>query len=93
MHSEGPLLHALNVCVRTTSTSTVGCLVPSLWAMSSSYMHMQGLPMDGTDPAVIALYAVVLFAMGACIAAAAPACNNPIFAEIVPPELRNMVRA
>jgi hypothetical protein len=53
---------------------------------------MQGMPMDGTDPVVIALYAVVLFAMGACIAAAAPACNNPIFAEIVPPELRNMVR-
>ena len=40
---------------------------------------------------VTALYAVVLFFMGLCIAAAAPACNNPIFAEIVPPELRNMV--
>ena len=40
---------------------------------------------------VTALYAGVLFLMGLCIAAAAPACNNPIFAEIVPPELRNMV--
>lgn len=48
--------------------------------------------MDGTVPLNIGLYAVVLFFMGACIAAAAPACNNPIFAEIVPPELRNMVR-
>ena len=49
--------------------------------------------MDGTVPLNIGLYAIVLFLMGACIAAAAPACNNPIFAEIVPPELRNMVRA
>lgn len=47
--------------------------------------------MDGTDPLVVALYAVLLFFMGLCIAAAAPACNNPVFAEIVPPELRNMV--
>lgn len=52
---------------------------------------MQGLPLDGTSVWVTALYAVVLFLMGLCIAAAAPACNNPIFAEIVPPELRNMV--
>lgn len=53
---------------------------------------MQGLPLDGTSIGVTALYAIVLFLMGLCIAAAAPACNNPIFAEIVPPELRNMVR-
>ena len=52
---------------------------------------MQGLPLDGKSLWVTALYAVVLFLMGLCIAAAAPACNNPIFAEIVPPELRNMV--
>lgn len=55
-------------------------------------MCKQCLPMDGTDPLVVALYAVLLFFMGLCIAAAAPACNNPVFAEIVPPELRNMVR-
>ena len=47
--------------------------------------------MDGTVPLNIGLYGAVLFLMGACIAAAAPACNNPVFAEIVPPELRNMV--
>jgi hypothetical protein len=52
---------------------------------------MQGLPLDGTSVLATALYAGVLFLMGLCIAAAAPACNNPIFAEIVPPELRNMV--
>ncbi len=52
---------------------------------------MQGLPLDGTSIGVTTLYAIVLFLMGLCIAAAAPACNNPIFAEIVPPELRNMV--
>jgi hypothetical protein len=49
--------------------------------------------MDGTVPLNIGIYGAVLFAMGACIAAAAPACNNPVFAEIVPPELRNMVRS
>jgi len=53
---------------------------------------MQGLPLDGTSVWVTTLYAITLFLMGLCIAAAAPACNNPIFAEIVPPELRNMVR-
>ena len=49
--------------------------------------------MDGTVPLNIGIYGAVLFLMGACIAAAAPACNNPVFAEIVPPELRNMVRS
>ena len=49
--------------------------------------------MDGTSPVNVGMYAVLLFLMGLCIAAAAPACNNPVFAEIVPPELRNMVRS
>ena len=39
------------------------------------------------------LTGAVLLAMGATISWAAPACNNPIFAEIVPPELRNLVYA
>jgi hypothetical protein len=53
---------------------------------------LQVLPLDGTSYLNIAVYAVLLFFMGVSIAAAAPACNNPVFAEIVPPELRNMVR-
>lgn len=48
--------------------------------------------MDGTSPFNVAIYAMLLFLMGLSIAAAAPACNNPVFAEIVPPELRNMVQ-
>ncbi|CAK0787030.1 hypothetical protein CVIRNUC_010246 [Coccomyxa viridis] len=58
-----------------------------------SVLLFKGLPLDGTSVGATALYAVVLFFMGLCIAAAAPACNNPIFAEIVPPELRNMIYA
>jgi hypothetical protein len=41
----------------------------------------------------ITLYGALLLVMGATISWAAPACNNPIFAEIVPPELRNLVYA
>ncbi len=61
-------------------------------AITGLSVCMQCLPMDGTSPLNVAIYAVLLFLMGLCIAAAAPACNNPVFAEIVPPELRNMVR-
>ena len=41
----------------------------------------------------MALYGALLLVMGATISWAAPACNNPIFAEIVPPHLRNLVYA
>jgi hypothetical protein len=50
----------------------------------------QGLPYNG-EPATIVLYGSVLVWMGLTISWAAPACNNPVFAEIVPPELRNMI--
>ena len=41
----------------------------------------------------VSLYGAVLLLMGATISWAAPACNNPIFAEIVPPEQRTLVYA
>lgn len=48
------------------------------------------LPYDAT--AVMAwVYGGLLAVMGVLISWAAPACNNPIFAEIVPPHLRNMI--
>lgn len=50
----------------------------------------QGLPASGEWWSV-ALYGALLLVMGATISWAAPACNNPIFAEIVPPHLRNLV--
>ena len=37
------------------------------------------------------VYGGLLAVMGVLISWAAPACNNPIFAEIVPPHLRNMI--
>ena len=49
------------------------------------------LPMSAGAGAT-ALYALVLVCMGLAITWAAPACNNPVFAEIVPSRLRNLVR-
>ncbi len=53
---------------------------------------MQGLPLNGAS-STVGLYACVMLALGLLISWAAPACNNPIFAEIVPPDLRNMIYA
>ncbi|KAK9786693.1 hypothetical protein WJX73_003542 [Symbiochloris irregularis] len=53
---------------------------------------LKGLPFNGAS-ATVAAYALVLFLMGLSISWAAPACNNPIFAEIVPPHMRNMIYA
>lgn len=36
---------------------------------------------------------MALFAAGVLTSWAAPACNNPVFAEIVPPDMRNIVYA
>ena len=53
-------------------------------------MYVQGLPYDATT-AMAVVYGGLLAVMGVLISWAAPACNNPIFAEIVPPHLRNMI--
>ena len=53
-------------------------------------MFLQGLPYDATT-AMAMVYGGLLALMGVLISWAAPACNNPIFAEIVPPHLRNMI--
>ncbi|BDA50407.1 hypothetical protein COCOBI_16-0830 [Coccomyxa sp. Obi] len=71
----------------------VVCQLSVFAGVPFSYVLFKCLPMDGTSPLNVAIYAVLLFLMGLCIAAAAPACNNPVFAEIVPPELRNMIYA
>ena len=41
----------------------------------------------------IITYALLLLCMGLLISWAAPACNNPIFSEIVPPHLRTVIYA
>ena len=62
-----------------------------LGSLKQRFMHVQLLPLHGGGLA-LALYAVVLVCMGLSITWAATACNNPIFSEIVPPRLRNLVR-
>ncbi|KAI7839840.1 hypothetical protein COHA_006425 [Chlorella ohadii] len=52
----------------------------------------KGLPRNGS-PGTVTLYAAVLLAFALLKAWPAPACNNPIFAEIVPPAQRNLVYA
>lgn len=53
---------------------------------------MQALPFSASG-ASVSLYAFVLVTCGLLKCWAAPACNNPIFAEIVPPHMRNLVYA
>jgi hypothetical protein len=53
---------------------------------------VQGLPLNG-EGTTVALYAAVLGCMGLLISWAAPACNNPLFAQIVPSHLRTMIFA
>lgn len=72
--------------------SCLGPLQPVVIIFISSQPCLQGLPLKG-DGSTAALYAVVLGCMGLLISWAAPACNNPIFAEIVPPHLRSMIYA
>lgn len=50
------------------------------------------LPFNG-DPITVAMYATIMFFFGLMHVWAAPACNNPVFAEIVPAHLRNLVYA
>ncbi|CAL5229213.1 g12496 [Coccomyxa viridis] len=57
-----------------------------------SLLILKGLPANG-NPETVYLYAVVLVIFGCLKSWAGPCCNNPIFAEIVPPSMRNMVYA
>ena len=41
----------------------------------------------------MALYAAAFIAMGLLKPWAAPGCNNPVFAEIVPSQMRNLIYA
>ena len=53
---------------------------------------MQAMPLDATRGTTVA-YALLLVTAGLLKCWAAPACNNPIFAELVPQHLRSMVYA
>jgi len=68
-----------------TQFSIIACVPFSL-------LVLKGLPWDG-EPRTVAMYAVSLTAFGAMASWAAPAFNNPCFAEIVPEEMRTMIYA
>ena len=70
------------------------CQFSVLMGVPFSILVLKGLPREGTDTAgVVFLYSFVMFIFGAVHTWAAPACNNPIFAEIVPASLRSLVYA
>ena len=59
-----------------------------------SVLLLRGLPTAAAaTPAAAAAYGLVLLVKGVLTSWAAPACNNPVFAEIVPPDMRNLVYA
>lgn len=52
----------------------------------------KGLPMAATNTTAV-LYGALLLTKGVLTSWPAPACNNPIFAEVVPPDMRNLIYA
>jgi predicted MFS family arabinose efflux permease len=57
-----------------------------------AFLIFKGLPLNG-ETATVCLYAVVIALFSLATAWPAPCANNPIFAEIVPVRLRNLVYA
>lgn len=45
------------------------------------------------EPGTVLLYGALILAFALATAWPAPCCNNPVFAEIVPPEQRTLVYA
>ena len=59
-----------------------------------SALVLKGLPRDDVSASGVGfLYGSVLFVFGLCISWAAPACNSPMFAEIVPEHMRSTIYA
>jgi MFS family permease len=57
-----------------------------------AFLIFKGLPLDG-EPTTVGLYALAIAAFSLATSWPAPCANNPIFAEIVPVRLRNLVYA
>ncbi|PNH07170.1 hypothetical protein TSOC_006380, partial [Tetrabaena socialis] len=53
---------------------------------------LRGMPLEAT-PNSAAAYGTLLVLTGLLISWAAPACNNPVFAEVVPADMRNLIYA
>lgn len=77
-------------CLTSLGSCSFDEMHPQSHRNSVDLMSLQGLPYDATT-AMALVYGGLLAFMGVLISWAAPACNNPIFAEIVPPHLRNMI--
>ncbi|CAD7698676.1 unnamed protein product [Ostreobium quekettii] len=70
--------------------------------LACQFSVLSGLPLtailfrwmpSNAAPATVAGYVLICFVYGLLISWAAPACNNPIFAEIVPAERRSVIYA
>ena len=57
-----------------------------------SFILFKALPLSSSTGAVVG-YAIVLAVTGLLITWAATACNNPLFSELVPPHMRNLIYA
>lgn len=57
-----------------------------------SILNYAVLPRNG-ETGTMALYILLFFLQGLLISWAAPSCNSPIFAEIVPTRMRNLIYA
>lgn len=69
-----------------TAQFSVACGIPLTWLL------LKGLPHSAFAGDPLA-YAVVMFIMGLTCTWAGAGCNSPIFAEIVPDELRSTIYA
>ena len=84
----------LLTCRLTSPVLPPACSLPS----ASSFMRrvclrrLQGLPMNG-ETSTVGIYGAVIALFALLTAWPAPCCNNPAFAEIVPPAQRNLIYA
>ena len=69
-----------------TAQISVFCGIPLTWLL------LKGLPSSSLAATPVA-YGVVMFVMGLTCTWAGAGCNSPIFAEIVPDELRSTIYA
>jgi hypothetical protein len=69
-----------------TAQISVFCGIPLTWLL------LKGLPSSSLAGQPLA-YGVVMFTMGLTCTWAGAGCNSPIFAEIVPDELRSTIYA
>jgi hypothetical protein len=69
-----------------TAQFSVFCGIPLTW------MLLKGLPASALA-AVPMAYACIMFVMGLTCTWAGAGCNSPIFAEIVPDQLRSTIYA